>query len=399
VLIEPIMPWLVALADQVKRTSEQYTYVSAKTTTNFKTNSLMFVRSRDAFWYSFNYVGMESRLWQWGWILNDTQEIYDCLSVEEQNDLILRDGVSGEYTGDVQPVILTECYALLQQFNPREWAAKIERVVTMQILKFRPHNMLWTQILLLDVAIHFLVRGGFHEGSTVGYNLWEPEVVAVFNAIVHVWDPTAEERAAANNTDSDSEGSSMRSSRRSFIPPPPRAAAASKAEQDHVETLKEHATPLVEGFGITKPTSEVEGDGTAPVTSSPLEDADSAPPADAHTHRDTTTPPPPPPMAEDEDEDGDEALPPNPPTPTKKPPLPSRTHSSSLDVEWDLAGSLRKQVHLFPDLDRERREAKVQKLAVLLQLRALFVIALFILMPDSSDVYLADGERVEMPMI
>ena len=34
-----------------------------------------------------------------------------------------------------------------------------------------------------------------------------------------------------------------------------------------------------------------------------------------------------------------------------------------------------------------------------LQLRALFVIAMFILMPDSSYVYLADGERVEMPMI
>ena len=34
-----------------------------------------------------------------------------------------------------------------------------------------------------------------------------------------------------------------------------------------------------------------------------------------------------------------------------------------------------------------------------LQLRALFVIAMFILMTDWSDVHLADGERFGMPMI
>ncbi|KAK4233080.1 hypothetical protein C8A03DRAFT_39236 [Achaetomium macrosporum] len=365
VLIEPIMPWLVALADQVKRSSEKFTYVSARTTINFKTNTLMFVRSRDAFWYSFNYVGMETRLWQWGWILHDTREIYDCLSPEEQNDLIIRDA-DGRYTGDVQPVLLTECYALLQQFNPREWAAKIERVVTMQILKFRPHNMVWTQILLLDVAIHFLVRGGFYEGPLEMYNLWTPEVVAVFNAIIHVWDPTAEEQAAANADGSDAK--STRSSKPS-IPPPPKA---SKIDQDHVETLKEHSTPLAEGFGILEPMSV---DGVAP----PSPPGENSPPPDAQMDA------APPPAAEM-------------PKPPKKPFL-GRTDSSPLDVEWDLAGSLRRQANLFPDLGYEEREAKVQKLACLLQLRALFVIALFILMPDSSDVYLTDGERVEMPMI
>ncbi|KAK4150014.1 hypothetical protein C8A00DRAFT_37391 [Chaetomidium leptoderma] len=366
VLVEPIMPWLVALADQVKRSSETFTHVSGRMTTLFKTNCLMFVRSRDAFWYSFNYVGMEARLWQWGWILQETKEVYDCLDTEDQDDIILRDA-EGEYTGDVQPVILTECYALLQRFNPREWAAKIEKIVTMQLLKFRPHNMIWTQILLIDVAIHFLVRGGFHDDEdTVGYNLWADEVVTVFSAIVHVWDPTAEEQAAAAAKD----GSDRHSTRSTKppIPPPP------KATQDHVETLKEHETPMMEKFRFLEPMSKDEVE----VKHESIEDT---PPTEARPEFAQTA-----------------QTAPESPKPPKKPPI-SRTNSSPLDVDWDLAGSLRKQEKLFSGLYPERREAKVQKLASLLQLRALFVIALFLLMPDSSDVYLTDGERVEMPMV
>jgi hypothetical protein len=165
------MPWILALADQVKRSSEGLIHVSARMTSLFKTDTLKFVRSTDAFWYSFRYVGMQGGLWQWGWILQATWEIYDCLDPEDRDRIILRDD-KGNYTGDVQPVILTECYALLWQFQPRNWAAKIERIVGTQLLKFRPHNMVWVQILLIDVAIHFFVRGGFYEGRREGYDLW-----------------------------------------------------------------------------------------------------------------------------------------------------------------------------------------------------------------------------------
>ncbi len=357
VLVEPVMPWIVALASQVKQSSEPFTYVSGRVTVLFKTDALVFVRSDDAFWYSFDYVGMESRIWQWGWILQETKEIYDCLDVEVQNDIILRDA-EGNYTGDVQPVILTECYALLQQFNPREWAIKIERIVVTQLLKFRPHNMVWTQILLIDVSIHYFVRGGWYTGRNEGYDLWTPEVVAVFNAIVHVWDPTAEEQAAADADGSSSDGKSARSTKPAAPPP-------SKA-QDHVDTLKEHATLLVEEVGVLEPAlDEKKAD----------------------------------PEQKPEVEEGSQN--PKPATEPKEPtrPATSRSNRTPLEVEWDLAGSLRKQANLFSDVPADEREAKVQKLASLLQLRALFVIAMFILMPDSSDVYLADGERVEMPMI
>ena len=361
VLVEPVMPWVLALADQVKRSSEQFTWVSGPMTTLFKTNTLLFVRSRDAFWYSFNYIGMAGGGWQWGWILQETKEIYDCLNPEDQDDLILR-GPDGEYTGDVKPVILTECYALIQQFNPREWAAKIERIVTMQLLKFRPHNMVWTQILLLDVAIHFLVRGGFYDEHREGYDFWTKEVVAVFNAIVNVWDPSAEGQSLAEDDEESTRSTKLP------IPPPP------KATSDHFDLFKEHDTPLIETLKVLEPTVT---DATA-WTPTDVEDQGSSEPA-----RESSPSRP-----------RSEA-----PKLEKPPPPPGRKNSSRWEVEWDLAGSLRNQPKLFDDVGAVEREAKVQKLASLLQLRALFVIALFLLMPDSSDVYLANGERVKMPMI
>lgn len=371
VLIEPVMPWLVALADQVKRSSEKFTHVSMRMTTHFKTSNLIFVRPHGTFWYSYNYIGMEGRLWQWGWILQETKGIYDCLKKEDQDDLILR-GPDGNYTGDVQPVIFTECYALLQQFNPREWAAKIDRIVMMQLLKFRPNNMIWTQILLLDVAIHFLVRGGFSQGRSGSYDLWTKEVVAVFNAIVHVWDPTAEEQVAAEAAASDSKSS--RGSKSPF-PPPPKSAQSSSDQETPLLQETTSVGRVTDGEDDPSP-SEKKPD--SPFVGLPVE--------------------PPSPEAKPLPElPAPEVKPLPPKAPEKKPA--DETDASPLDVGWDLAGSLRRQKDLFSELGEEQREAKVQKLASLLQLRALFVIALFLLSPDSSDVYLADGERVEMPMV
>jgi hypothetical protein len=232
----------------------------------------------------------------------------------------------------------------------------------MQLLKFRPHNMVWTQILLLDVAIHFLVRGGFYDEHREGYDFWTKEVVAVFNAIVNVWDPSEEGQSLAEDDEK-----STRSTKPS-IPPPPKAAS------DNVDLFREHDTPLIDTLKVLEPTVT---EATA-WTPTDVEDQGSSEPVREQS--------PSRPRFEA-------------PKLENPPPPPGRKNSSRWEVEWDLAGSLRNQPKLFDDVGAVEREAKVQKLASLLQLRALFVIALFLLMPDSSDVYLANGERVEMPMI
>lgn len=312
VMIKPAMPWIIALANKIKVATEGYVRESRRLTSLFKTDDLMFVRSRDSFWFSFNYVGVSDRTFELGWIFRETRHVYNKLPPAQQDEIIERQ--DGEYTGDVYAVLISECSALVQRFNPRDWADKIEKIVSLQNITFRPQNLLWTQILLIDIAIHFFVRGGFYEGHTEGYDLWTKEVVAVLSATVHSWDPSVE----AMKTD----------------------------EKENGTNVKDETSGETEAKAMDPGSSK---DAKAPLVSI----LPSVPENEAHCE----------------------------------------------NIEWDLAGSLRKQVDLFTSDEGEKREQKIKKLAGLLQLRVLFVLALLMLIPDSSDVYLAEKYKVEMPMI
>ena len=66
---------------------------------------------------------------------------------------------------------------------------------------------------------------------------------------------------------------------------------------------------------------------------------------------------------------------------------------------WDLDQALRLHSGLDFGCDTEEEQRKLRQLADLLKIRALFVIALLMLGPDSSDVYFARSGNVRMPMI
>ncbi|KAF2806257.1 uncharacterized protein BDZ99DRAFT_479526 [Mytilinidion resinicola] len=66
--------------------------------------------------------------------------------------------------------------------------------------------------------------------------------------------------------------------------------------------------------------------------------------------------------------------------------------------DWDLSASLLRDSTLTFGEGLEERPVQCRKLADLLKLRALFLLAYLMIGPDSSDVYLADGSEVEMPI-
>lgn len=73
--------------------------------------------------------------------------------------------------------------------------------------------------------------------------------------------------------------------------------------------------------------------------------------------------------------------------------------STTETKEWQLGEALRNYSGLtFGTDDEQIRNQKFQRLADLLELRALFMIALLVLHPDSSDTYSIEGEDIEMPM-
>jgi len=66
--------------------------------------------------------------------------------------------------------------------------------------------------------------------------------------------------------------------------------------------------------------------------------------------------------------------------------------------EWDLCGSILRDSNLEFGVPDTERAFQCRKLSDILKLRALFLLAYLMIGPDSSDVYLADGSEVEMPI-
>ncbi|KAJ2897709.1 hypothetical protein MKZ38_004486 [Zalerion maritima] len=65
---------------------------------------------------------------------------------------------------------------------------------------------------------------------------------------------------------------------------------------------------------------------------------------------------------------------------------------------WDLSGELDRNQEVFSGLEPEVRKEKCDKLAQILELRTIFTLAFLYLHPDSSDVYMMQGEHVGMPI-
>jgi hypothetical protein len=202
-----LLPWIRNLASTLGLRNPEHIHVSEMLLSLFKRDGLGFIRSRDSFWFSYDYVGLNGPDFLFGWIYHGAKEVYDSCQPPLQNELIVR-GENGQYTGDVNAVLFPETFTLLGNFNPIDWAAKIESVLAFSPVRFRVTNLLWTQVVLLDVVIHFLIRGGWHEGPSKEYDIWTKEVTAVINAIVESWNgnyPTKDTDRAAQeavpNTD------------------------------------------------------------------------------------------------------------------------------------------------------------------------------------------------------
>lgn len=301
-----------------------------------------------------------------GWVLHDIKEVYDSLDETERDEIILRDG-NGQLTGDVNPVLFTDSFALLQQFNPPKWDSKIQDIVFKSMVTFRTPNLLWAQILLLDIAIHFLVRGGWHVGPGNEYNLWSTSVVSVITATVDSWDDIVKDEGTVQEKSGPSVGNPSNS-----VTPIVGTKLNTGAEAQGTVHAGVHGAEnsLTEGQQGSRPaangakSSEAAGASSGATATSEKRHVRIG---KASAESSESEPPPP--------------------------------DYSSMGLNWDLIGSLRKQAALFADLDEGLREYRLEKLATLLQLRALFFIAHKMLIPDSTDVYLAEGSNVTMPMI
>jgi hypothetical protein len=186
ILIDPFLPWIRSRAENLILHHSDDIHISQTLLSAFKTDDLNFIRADSTFWLCFNYVGLTPRDGRCGWIYIDTKEFYDSCEKDLQNDLLPR-GDDGNCTGEVRAVLFPDTFALLRNFNPKDWAAAIENILVSSPVRLQPVNMLCAQVVLLDISIHYLLRRGWFEGSPTAYKMWNKETVAVINAIVESW--------------------------------------------------------------------------------------------------------------------------------------------------------------------------------------------------------------------
>jgi hypothetical protein len=291
----------------------------------------------------------------------------------ELKDQLLQKEMEPDEEPIPQGLLFSPCANLLGSFQPRKWAALLQATYSTPNNIIRGQNVLWMQVIILEIAIRLLVCGSFDGMTAVssGGNIpqWGPQELAIVVAIAKSWGPHLLSRRPREESDSDEEYE--------------RGNRERECERDH-ETDGEI------GHG-SDPGGQNENGGRKESLKKEPSLESSLPPTRSDDERPSVFH-----LPVEIDWAGtskDKSKP-------RKVNL-LRTESKLVaDAEmlsWDLEGALRE----FTDLEHRLPlpEIRIRRLAALLKMRAFFYIAYFMVQPDSSDVFLAQGSTVEMPIM
>jgi hypothetical protein len=420
-LIEPFLPWISRLSKCVLQRTRKHMHESLYILGLAKLNTINFLRNQESYWYTFNYDGVTSEGFI-SWIFRDMQEVYEDAQDELKEEMLPTDD-DGNPTEDHRILIFPDSISLLENFDPQTWATKINSINALSSYTFRPINMLWAQIIFIDAAIYYHLRGGWYKGNRENFEIWTKENLAVLKAIIMSWDsswkePKKKEEGSRKSTSTSS----------SDIPPPPPPSKGRRFLSsvtggllggEHGAPLKRHDTEngYVPETASTEETANekpnINGNDEEEIAEKTINvdkrpSVDGGEPENPKISASTAPPPIPPPppammpegvrFADDEEEDeenedggetdgGDDDGPP-----------PIEANLANF-YDWDLLTYLKADPDLVKYEDEEKQERWLERIAALFQLRSLFYIAYLTLLPDSSDVYLAENSKVEMPMI
>jgi hypothetical protein len=291
----------------------------------------------------------------YGWGITDMKALFDLLPQELQQDII---PTRGEWK--VNAVLTSETADLLRRFEPQKWAREVSEKGGASLGGFKVINLLWIQVLVLDISIQFYLYGrwdfrpieaaqrdvtwkdlasqGKIEGDMVSKVMdtlfydetWGRSESEVVRSIVKAWRPQDTEAEYAH---------------------------AAHAQQPDVVTLNSDE-------------EEDESSGSE-------EESES-----------------------DEEEGGNHRDHPNGNThePADETGLTDWASLAPKLQDWPLAKHLEQNQNVFPGHRSNITKARCRRLAHLLELRAIFVISLLFMHPDSSDIYMTEGEDIEMPI-
>jgi len=304
-----------------------------------------------------------------GWGCSYLSKYYTTVPESIKSEIGPTEDDTGIYALCTRPTL-----KLLADFDCHQWSGLIKVEVDECMSYLRPQNLLWAQIMILDMAIQILIHGGVQElrlskHAAVEQQLkmltkvdrvdtalakavdeeqpphWNPKEIAVVNAIVRFWRPGDTE-----TEDPDSNDSSIQPG--------------------------ENATQTPKDEGLAVPGNNLD---------SPLTEAESLGISSSST------------VISGNDESSGVELP-KPSSPEQAKQASAKVSSPKIPRAMTLAECILESPTIFENDSKDLRRDKSKQLADLLEIRALFCIAFLFLHPDSTDVYMSEGYDIEMSM-
>lgn len=129
-------------------------------------------------------LGMDRKTGWTGWDHGEIATIYWSCSDNVQKQIIPR--LPNEYNtlGEPEIVLFPETASLLEKFQVREWDTDLKRILIFSPNSYSPKSMIWAQIMILDVGIHYLIHGRWPEGD---FKKHKERSLAVMSAIKNAW--------------------------------------------------------------------------------------------------------------------------------------------------------------------------------------------------------------------
>ncbi|KAH0556283.1 hypothetical protein GP486_005792 [Trichoglossum hirsutum] len=287
----------------------------------------------------------------YGWGISTMKIFFDYFPEELRLEIVSSDGLAAA-------VLTAETSALIENFNPREWATQVKQsqVESYTSTLFKPLNVLWCQIIVLDIAIQYHIRRGW-DNRRIGQSTKSPSPPGSRAAVL------SKALAAATS------------------PKPDVSRADGKGLQRRVTTLSEAvaANPpetnrTEEESTMDRPEEPTKANDTRSVIARLFSKL---------LH------------CEDwYDQEGQVAY-----AISRSLEIPTDLSNTKTFHEWNLESSLKEHSGITTGANGEElRGNYFGVLADLLELRGLFVIAFLNIHPDSTDVYNAESENIQMPI-
>ncbi|KAK4446745.1 hypothetical protein QBC34DRAFT_145044 [Podospora aff. communis PSN243] len=287
----------------------------------------------------------------YGWGCTDLKLHFDLIPQKLQTEIIPQ---PAKWSASI--VLARETLELLKGFEISRWAAEVTEKQKASFNMYKALNLIWCQIIILDIAIQFFIKGQWRfepsggpelsSGDPLRTEIWGKQEAAVVQSIVKAWRPS---HTAADYIHRKAEASPQQ--------PEGRTECATENHDDVAGNGEAAASP---------------SDATETASRSGNQDSE------LDTEDETTT------------------------TPNISS---SAAHTNGEEQrqplvfqEWQLARHLENNENVFPGARTKSTLRKCKFLADMLELRAIFVVALLCLHPDSSDIYLTENEDIEMPM-